>query len=172
MIKIQTWACQWHRTVIGGVLFVACLWAEVLLFWIQWVIPNGNLGADTAPAGPTFLPPKVAVGVPPAAGSPDPTQGWRSVRGGDWLARAAAPARRLLRVTGHDAPVKGWGWRSLSPHCPCLRPREGAETWAAAPAASHPLCIPPTSSTVEPVVPSGWGQTVLCYKVCLVSFSA
>ncbi|PKU34490.1 uronyl 2- hypothetical protein [Limosa lapponica baueri] len=74
---------------------------------IHQFIHNGNLGADVAPAGPIFFPSKVAIGVPSAAGSPNPIQHSRSAQGRDKesFVLLPPPCIELADRFGGDQPV-------------------------------------------------------------------
>lgn len=142
---------------------------------MQQFIPNGNLGACIAPAGPR-------------ARSSLPRWPSGSHRQQAHLTSHAprfSPSRGPAGQGCHASPkasVRGWvrhpserlGGRTVCPRCPGLWPREGAEPWAAAAAAS--LCVFHRQHRggwgVRKMVPSGRGHAVLCYRACLVSFSA
>lgn len=111
---------------------------------MQQFIPNGNLGACIAPAGPRA----------PSSLPRWPSGSHRQQAHLTSHAPRFSPSRGPAGQGCHASPkasVHGWvrhpserlGGRTVCPRCPCLWPREGAEPWAAAAAAS--LCIPPAA---------------------------
>lgn len=89
--------------------------------------------------------------------------------------QGCSKAQRLLCMAGCKPPVEGCAGGQCTPsHCPRLWPGEGAEPWAAATAASLSVSHRQHHRAwgVRKTVPSGQGQTILCYRACLGSFSA
>lgn len=104
------------------------------------------------------------MGVPPAAGSPNkPTWRSSSAQGGDWLARAAMPAQRLLCAAGCDTPVKGFRGGHFPPTASACG--IGKEQSPGLQLLQHPSLYP-TGSTTEPGEFAKWSRQVRVKLSC------